>query len=621
MSNRSCSYDVIVIGGGHAGIEAAAACARMGCQTLLLTMDRRTIGRLSCNPSIGGTAKGHLVKELDALGGLMPILADRTGLQFKLLNRSKGPAVWSPRSQNDKDLYPSFAQQVLTRIPNLTIGEGIVVEILVKGDRVNGVRLQNGEELRCRIVILCGGTFLNAVMYTGLTATPGGRVGEPRAEKISDLLASVGLEKGRLKTGTPPRVDGRTIDFSKTSIEVGDESPKPFSLRSSVVRNRIVCYQTATNQHTHDILRSGFDRSPMFTGLIKGKGPRYCPSIEDKIARFSERASHQIILEPEGLHTFSYYVNGFSTSLPVEVQESALRTIPGLEYVRILRYGYAVEYDFFYPYQLHHTLETKAIRGLYFAGQINGTSGYEEAAVQGIIAGINAALALRGEGEFRLLRSEAYIGVLIDDLINKSNDEPYRIFTSLAEYRLLLRQDNAYERLADYGYQFGLLDESLYNRILTERHNKAELLKWAQSTKVTPAIVNPFLVQQNESPVSEAVSIAHLALRSSLNLESIISWYRTLDGIPPFISESIIEQVSIELKYAGYIERQRREVEILRLNEHRTIPRTFDYNVIPSLSAEAREKLNRIRPTTLGQALRIPGVSAADGAIIALHLR
>ena len=434
-------FDVIVVGGGHAGIEASIAAARMGQRVGLVSMDLRTIGRLSCNPSIGGSAKGHLAKEIDALGGVMPKIADASGLQFKLLNTSKGPAVWSPRSQNDKDLYPLFAQNALLATENVSIIAELVTEILVSGRTVIGVATESGERILAKAVVLCSGTFLNAVMWTGQTSTSGGRVGERSSDKVSDLLDSHGLRRGRLKTGTPPRILGRSVNYQGMRPHNGDENPQPFSIETRNVRNRLACWATETTPETHEILQAGFSQSPMFSGQISGAGPRYCPSIEDKISRFADKSSHAVVLEPESIGSESIYVNGFSTSLPQDIQERGLRTIPGLEQAQIIKMGYAVEYDFFFPYQLHFTLETKAIDGLYFAGQINGTSGYEEAASQGLIAGINAALKIKGEAPFTLHRSEAYIGVLIDDLVNKNTEEPYRIFTSLAEYRLLLRID------------------------------------------------------------------------------------------------------------------------------------------------------------------------------------
>ncbi len=608
--------EVVVIGGGHAGIEAAAAAARMGCRTALVTMSLDTIGRLSCNPAIGGTAKGHLVKEIDALGGVMGILADRSGIQFKLLNRSRGPAVWSPRSQNDKALYPLFARQLLQSLPNLTLIEGTVTEILVRNDRVTGVVLDDRETLTAQAVVLCGGTFLNGIMYTGLETVTGGRFGEKSATKISDLLESYGLQRGRLKTGTPPRVALETLDLSKMEPHPGDEPPQPFSLRSHKVHNKILCYMTRTTAETHEIIAEGFDRSPMFTGRITGRGPRYCPSVEDKVYRFADKDSHRIVLEPEGLGTNSVYVNGFSTSLPRDIQERALRTIPGMENARILRYGYAVEYDFFYPYQLHFTLETKAIRGLFFAGQINGTSGYEEAAAQGLIAGINAALFVRGDGEFKLQRSEAYIGVLIDDLINKDVDEPYRIFTSRAEYRLLLRQDNADRRLLRYGYELGLIEQPLYEQFLEKERAIAELHRQLQTLKATPEAINPYLRRIGESPITESVTLEKLLRRGKVTLYGLLN---ALEIAPP--AAAVCEQVELEIKYAGYIARQRREVERLRAMEQKRIPADIDYNAIPSLSTEAREKLAKIRPHSLGQASRIAGVTAADLSILALYLR
>jgi tRNA uridine 5-carboxymethylaminomethyl modification enzyme len=618
---KQAKYDVLVIGGGHAGIEASIAAAKMGQCVGLISMDTNTIGRLSCNPSIGGSAKGHLAKEIDALGGVMGRIADASGIQFKMLNTSKGPAVWSPRSQNDKDLYPLVAQNLLLSTPNLEIISETVVEILVSGGKVSGVRTASNEVINARAVILCSGTFLNAVMWTGTECTKGGRVGEPPAEKISDLLSSLGLEKGRLKTGTPPRIDRKSIDVRRFEPHNGDENPVPFSIHTYSVRNQLSCFATHTTSRTHEILEGGFSRSPMFTGLITGAGPRYCPSIEDKIYRFADKDSHTIVLEPEGLSSNTLYVNGFSTSLPTDIQDAGMRSIPGLEDATILRYGYAVEYDFFFPYQLTFGLQSKALDGLFFAGQVNGTSGYEEAASQGLIAGINAALYVRGEGNFTLQRSEAYIGVMIDDLVNKNTEEPYRIFTSLAEYRLLLRIDTVYDRLLPHGNKLGLIPDHIVSRydILQRRTN--ELVQATQKTKVAVNEINKMLAEVGETPAIEPTSAMNILRRPKVSIEALLP---ILDGVEQSVyqeHQDVAHRVDTMVKYEGYIEKLHRDVERFAEQEQQVIPPSFSYLGIKSLSTEGREKLERIRPGSLGQASRIPGVSASDISILSLYLR
>lgn len=619
MENK---FDIIVIGGGHAGIEASYIASKMGAKTALLTMSKYTMGRPSCNPSIGGTAKGHLVKEIDALGGAMGLLADKGGLQFKMLNKSRGPAVWSPRAQIDKSLYPWIVLELLSTQEKLTIIEGTADEILVENHKVVGVLTKDNNIIYANCIVLSAGTFLNGLMWTGLESTRGGRIGEPAADKISDMLKEEGFEVARLKTGTPPRLKVNSIDFSKTELHPGDDNPEPFSFRTKQVKNVVMCYATETNSQTHDILRMGFDESPMFTGLIHGTGPRYCPSIEDKVNRFADRDSHKIVLEPESIHSESIYVNGFSTSLPKNIQINALHTIPSLEHSEILRYGYAIEYDYFNPYQMKATMETKLIDGLFFAGQINGTSGYEEAAAQGLIAGINAVLKIRNDEPFILKRNEAYIGVMIDDLINKEHNEPYRIFTSNAEYRLLLRQDTAYYRLSKYAHKYGLIDDLNYDKIMSNYELLKKGIETARQTKIRPDEINNYLENIDENIISESTDLYSLAKRPNVQLSNIVN-HLHLNGIFSKIKtkKDLLNQIELEIKYSGYIQKQMKEVEYFLQNEGHIIPDNFDYSKIPSISTEARNKLMKIHPKSLGQAARIQGVSATDISILSLFLR
>lgn len=616
-------YDIIVVGGGHAGCEAAAAAATMGCQTLLVTMDMTKFAQMSCNPAVGGVAKGQIVREIDALGGLMGIITDRSTIQFRMLNRSKGPAMWSPRAQCDKMRFSELWRETLENIPNLYLWQDSVNELLVADGHTRGIKTSMGVEFNAKAVILTAGTFLGGLMHIGRSQAEGGRAGDAASHGLSEQLAALGFEVGRMKTGTPARLDARTIDFSQLNEQPGDENPGKFSYspETKAVDKQKPCFLVYTSQEVHDLLRSGFADSPLFNGTIKGIGPRYCPSIEDKLRTFSEKNEHQLFLEPEGEHTNEYYLNGFSSSLPWQVQVAALQKIKGLEHVHIYRPGYAIEYDYFPPTQLYHSLETKLISGLYFAGQVNGTTGYEEAGAQGLIAGINAVLKLRDEEPLVLRRDESYIGVLIDDLVTKGVDEPYRMFTSRAEYRILLRQDNADVRLTPIGHKIGLVSEKRYRAMEQKKSSVESLISFARRQSVAPAEIESYLKSVDSTPLTQSRKIYDVLLRNKITFSGLIDHLTSLKN---YIEENrctpeAIEEAEIQIKYHGYIERERHIADKMARLENIPIRPDFNYHQLNSLSIESRQKLTRIRPATIGQASRIPGVSPADINVLLVY--
>jgi tRNA uridine 5-carboxymethylaminomethyl modification enzyme len=618
-------YDVIVVGGGHAGNEAAAAAANLGSKVLMITMNMETIGQMSCNPAIGGIAKGQIVREIDALGGYTGIVTDKSAIQFKLLNLSKGPAMWSPRAQCDRMLFSRTWRMTLEQNPNVDFWQDMAVGITTINNKVTGVKTAMGIEIKGKSVVLNSGTFLNGTIHLGEKQYGGGRMGEKAAHGITEQLMDIGFDSGRMKTGTPPRVDGRSLDFSKMTEQPGDVNPKKFSYSNETdfLTTQKSCWITYTNPEVHEMLKTGFDRSPMFNGAIKSIGPRYCPSIEDKINRFAERDRHQIFAEPEGWDTIEYYVNGFSTSLPEEVQIKALQLVPGFEKAKMFRPGYAIEYDYFPPTQLKHTLETKLIDGLYFSGQINGTTGYEEAASQGLIAGINAALKVQEKEEFTLSRSEAYIGVLIDDLITKGTEEPYRMFTSRAEYRILLRQDNADLRLTEKGYNIGLASETRMRKVSEKQSKTDELIKFIRKTSIEPDRINPILEKKKTAPIKQRVKMDGVLARPFLTIQDL---QIANDSLSEFIDaignerRDVLEQAEIMIKYKGYLDREQDVADKLSRLEYVAIPLDIDYSKFSSLSNEAKEKLNEIRPGTLGQAGRISGIKPSDISVLMIYL-